>query len=81
MRILVIGAGVIGGYFGGRLLQAGQNVTFLVRAPHAATRDLRFANPESARPRRHSRTGHRPGGEFAHPLRPHRAVLQGLRPG
>src|SRR5262249_40105239 len=31
MRILVVGAGGIGGYFGGRLLQAGRDVTFLVR--------------------------------------------------
>ncbi|MGD0151061.1 MAG: 2-dehydropantoate 2-reductase N-terminal domain-containing protein, partial [Xanthobacteraceae bacterium] len=31
MHILVVGAGAIGGYFGGRLLQAGRDVTFLVR--------------------------------------------------
>jgi 2-dehydropantoate 2-reductase len=36
MRILVVGAGAIGGYFGGRLLQAGRDVTFLVRARRAA---------------------------------------------
>jgi 2-dehydropantoate 2-reductase len=36
MRILVIGAGAIGGYFGGRLLQAGGDVTFLVRERRAA---------------------------------------------
>jgi 2-dehydropantoate 2-reductase len=36
MRILVIGAGAIGGYFGGRLLQAGGDVTFLVRPRRAA---------------------------------------------
>src|SRR6267154_6392483 len=35
MRILVVGAGAIGGYFGGRLLQAGQDVTFLVRPRRA----------------------------------------------
>src|ERR1700754_927705 len=35
MRILVIGAGATGGYFGGRLLQAGRDVTFLVRAKRA----------------------------------------------
>ena len=35
MRILVVGAGAIGGYFGGRLLEAGRDVTFLVR-PHRA---------------------------------------------
>jgi 2-dehydropantoate 2-reductase len=31
MRILVVGAGAIGGYFGGRLLQSGADITFLVR--------------------------------------------------
>ncbi len=36
MRILVVGAGATGGYFGGRLLQAGQDVTFLVRERRAA---------------------------------------------
>src|SRR5258708_19873406 len=36
MRIAVVGAGAIGGYFGGRLLQAGRDVTFLVRPKRAA---------------------------------------------
>src|SRR5487761_397408 len=36
MRILVVGAGAIGGYFGGRLLQAGRDVTFLVRQRRAS---------------------------------------------
>jgi len=36
MRILVVGAGAIGGYFGGRLLQAGRDVTFLVRPKRAS---------------------------------------------
>jgi len=36
MRILVVGAGAVGGYFGGRLLEAGCNVTFLVRPKRAA---------------------------------------------
>lgn len=31
MRILVLGAGAVGGYFGGRLADAGADVTFLVR--------------------------------------------------
>jgi 2-dehydropantoate 2-reductase len=35
MRILVVGAGAIGGYFGGRMLQAGRDVTFLVRPKRA----------------------------------------------
>jgi 2-dehydropantoate 2-reductase len=31
MRILVVGAGAVGGYFGGRLAQVSRDVTFLVR--------------------------------------------------
>ena len=31
MKILIVGAGAIGGYFGGRLLEKGEHVTFLVR--------------------------------------------------
>jgi 2-dehydropantoate 2-reductase len=37
LRILVVGAGSTGGYFGGRLAQAGREVTFLVR-PNRAER-------------------------------------------
>ena len=37
MRILVVGAGSTGGYFGGRLAQAGRDVTFLVRPARAAS--------------------------------------------
>ena len=36
MRILVLGAGGVGGYFGGRLAEAGGDVTFLVRERRAA---------------------------------------------
>ena len=36
MRILILGAGGIGGIFGGRLAQAGLDVTFLVRPGRAA---------------------------------------------
>jgi len=35
MRTLVVGAGAIGGYFGGRLLEAHRDVTFLVRPRRA----------------------------------------------
>ena len=35
MRILVLGAGATGGYFGGRLIEAGCDVTFLVRPARA----------------------------------------------
>jgi 2-dehydropantoate 2-reductase len=31
LRILIVGAGAVGGYFGARLLEAGRDVTFLVR--------------------------------------------------
>ena len=36
MRVLVVGAGAIGGYFGGRMIEAGGDVTFLVRERRAA---------------------------------------------
>ena len=48
MRILVVGAGSTGGYFGGRLAQAGRDVTFLVRERRAAVlreRGLRIVGP------------------------------------
>ena len=48
MRILVVGAGAIGGYFGGRLLEAGRDVTFLVRprrAAQLAATGLRITGP------------------------------------
>ncbi|MGH8032326.1 MAG: 2-dehydropantoate 2-reductase [Luteimonas sp.] len=48
MRILVLGAGGTGGYFGGRLAQSGADITFLVRAARAAQlrRDgLRLRSP------------------------------------
>lgn len=49
MRILIAGAGATGGYFGGRLAQAGRDVTFLVRPARAAQlrRDgLRIVSPK-----------------------------------
>ncbi|BEL12415.1 ketopantoate reductase family protein [Actinoplanes sichuanensis] len=49
MRILVVGAGATGGYFGGRLAQAGRDVTFLVRPARAARlaeRGLRIKSPD-----------------------------------
>src|SRR3954470_24290021 len=36
MKILIVGAGSTGGYFGARLIQAGRDVTFLVRPARAA---------------------------------------------
>jgi 2-dehydropantoate 2-reductase len=48
MKILVVGAGAVGGYFGARLSQAGRDVTFLVRPSRAQQlqRDgLRIVSP------------------------------------
>lgn len=48
MRLLVLGAGGTGGYFGGRLAQAGVDVTFLVRPARAArlqANGLRIRSP------------------------------------
>lgn len=36
MRILVMGSGGVGGYFGGRLAEAGNDVTFVARGAHLA---------------------------------------------
>jgi 2-dehydropantoate 2-reductase len=49
MRILVVGAGALGGYFGGRLKEAGRDVTFLVRprrAEHLAKTGLLVRSPK-----------------------------------
>jgi len=48
MRILVVGAGAVGGYFGGRLVQAGRDVTFLVlpkRAEQIQSQGLQILSP------------------------------------
>jgi 2-dehydropantoate 2-reductase len=48
MRMLVVGAGATGGFFGGRLAQAGRDVTFLVRSRRAAQlreRGLEIVSP------------------------------------
>jgi 2-dehydropantoate 2-reductase len=48
VRILVVGAGSTGGYFGGRLAQAARDVTFLVRqarAEHLRANGLRIVSP------------------------------------
>ena len=48
MRILVVGAGAVGGYFGARLAQAGRDVTFLVRGERARQLDtdgIRLTSP------------------------------------
>jgi len=48
MRIVVYGTGGVGGYFGGRLAQAGEDVTFIARGEHLRaikTNGLRVDSP------------------------------------
>ncbi len=50
MRILVVGAGAVGGYFGGRLALANRDVTFLVRERRAGqlrARGLQLTDPRN----------------------------------
>ena len=46
LKIAVMGAGALGGYFGGRLAQAGHEVTLIARGAHleALRRNPRMAN-------------------------------------
>jgi 2-dehydropantoate 2-reductase len=49
MRMLIVGAGSTGGFFGTRLVQAGRDVTFLVRPERAAKlreRGMRVKSPQ-----------------------------------
>src|SRR5260221_1704352 len=49
MRIAIVGAGGVGGYFGARLAAAGADVTFLARGAHLEamrTRGLRIDSPK-----------------------------------
>jgi 2-dehydropantoate 2-reductase len=49
MRIAMVGAGGVGGYFGGRLAEAGADVTFLARGAHLdalRARGLRIVSPK-----------------------------------
>src|ERR1700751_951741 len=65
MRILVVGAGAVGGYFGGRLAQAGRDVTSVRSAPRpsvqqgcslsAHTAISPFIPRQSLQPKSHSR--------------------------
>jgi len=48
MKILVIGAGAVGGYFGGRLAEANRDITFLIRRKRAEAikaNGLRIVSP------------------------------------
>src|SRR5215218_230383 len=69
MRVLVVGAGALGGYFGGRLLEAGRDVAFLVRprrADEIARHGLRIESQHGnahLRPRT-ALAGGDPGGPY-----------------
>ncbi|MEJ0006538.1 MAG: 2-dehydropantoate 2-reductase N-terminal domain-containing protein [Steroidobacteraceae bacterium] len=79
MRILVVGAGAIGGYFGGRLLHAHRDVTFLVRERRA--QQLRESGLSI---RGRNEDVHVPdpptilAAELRTPIRPRAAQLQGI---
>lgn len=47
MRIAIFGTGGVGGYFGGRLAQAGENVTFIARREHLRAIQTRGLRVES----------------------------------
>ena len=80
MRILVVGAGAIGGYFGGRLLEAGRDVTFLVRP----SRKAQLARDRPGHPIAARRCGNfrpdRDGGCAACLIRSDPVELQSIRP-
>lgn len=49
MRVVVVGAGAVGGYFGGRLVAAGEDVVFVARGAHLdalRSRGLQVDSPE-----------------------------------
>ena len=79
MKVLILGAGAVGGYFGGRLVQAGADVTFLVRPQRA--QKLARGRPGDQEPagRRADSGAHRAAGGGAAGLRPGDPVVQGLR--
>jgi 2-dehydropantoate 2-reductase len=49
MRIAVFGTGAVGGYFGGRLAQAGEDVVFIARGEHLQTLRTRGLRVDSVR--------------------------------
>ena len=78
MKFLVLGAGAIGGYFGGRLAESGADVTFLVRPQRRAQLERDGLCIESALGNisRPVQTAH---GRFGYArLRRRAAYLQGL---
>jgi len=79
-KILIVGAGAVGGYFGARLAAAGRDVTFLVRPKRAEAlrgQGLQVKSPRG-RPDLAAQTGDGRGSLGA--VRPDLPQRQGLRP-
>lgn len=68
MRYLVVGAGALGGYFGGRLLEAGCDVTFLLRPARAAAMSAKGLIVESPLGDIRLPAPHVVGGEISGPF-------------
>ena len=82
MRYLVVGAGALGGYFGGRLLEAGPRRHLpAAPGPGAGAGPHRAGDQEPLRRRHPAGAAVRAEGEPAHAVRRRRRRLQGLRPG
>ena len=68
MRVAIVGAGGVGGYFGGAMARAGHEVVLLARGEHRdaiRSRGLEVREPEgawTARGRRDGRSGGAPAG-------------------
>lgn len=77
MRIAVVGAGAVGGYFGGRLAEAGEDVLFIARGKHLAALQkdgLRITSPKGDAHLRSVKATDRPGE-----VGPVDAVLVGVK--
>src|SRR4051812_497636 len=90
MRFLVLGAGAVGGYFGGRLAGAGRAVAFLVRGQRAtalAEQGLGVETPPGVSTARvRVATADRVGGPYDIVLLPAKhyaldAAIDAIRPG
>jgi len=68
VRILVVGAGAVGGYFGGRLVEKGEDVTFLVRKRKKEKLDKNGLTIESVHGRVHVQPKTIVSGESAPPF-------------
>ena len=90
MKLLVLGAGGIGGLFGGRLAQTGADVTFLVREKRKADLaraglriESQFGNaslPVQVKVQSEIEPGIRPGAAHVQGVRPGPGAIETIRP-